>query len=169
MAAFLWMIRVCEGTSGPTGYNTLFTGATFDPESEIFRATNSYTKPFDGIPNLAYKYADHPNIPVTAGINGKGVTSTAAGAYQFLASTWKECKRALNLPDFSPLSQDKAGLYLVKQRRALDDVQAGNFSVAVSKCANVWASLPGNSYGQNPKSFDKVLALYKQAGGTFVA
>lgn len=169
MAAFLWMIRVCEGTSGPTGYNTLFTGATFDPESEIFHATNSYTKPFDGIPNLAYKYADHPNIPVTAGINGKGVTSTAAGAYQFLASTWKECKRALNLPDFSPLSQDKAGLYLVKQRRALDDVQAGNFSSAVSKCANVWASLPGNSYGQNPKSFDKVLALYKQAGGTFVA
>lgn len=168
-AAFLWMIRVCEGTSGINGYRTMFTGATFDPESPTVVATNSYVKRFEGQPNNAFHWKDHPNLPISASIGGNGITSTAAGAYQFLYSTWKECEKALNLPDFAELSQDKACLYLLKRRKALDDVESGNFTSAIAKTNTIWASLPGSPYNQHPKDFGTALALYKQGGGTFVA
>lgn len=168
-AAFLWMIRVCEGTSGVDGYKTMFTGATFDPASPTVIATNKYVKQFEGQPNKAYQWADHPNLPISASISGNGITSTAAGAYQFLYSTWKECQKSLNLPDFAELSQDKACLYLLKRRRALDDVENGNFTSAIAKTNTIWASLPGSPYNQRPKDFGTALALYKQGGGTFVS
>ena len=141
IAAFLWMIRNCEGTAGPAGYKTMFTGALFD------------------------SYADHPNIANKGG----GLTSTAAGAYQFLYSTWQECKRQLGLADFSPESQDKACILLLKRRKALDDIKAGNFTVAVKKCNLEWASLPGSPYNQHPKSIQVAQNLYTQGGGTVVA
>jgi lysozyme len=150
MAAFLWMIRVCEGTSSADGYRVMFTRKLFD--------ISDSTLP-------SYQYKDHPNIANRGG----GITSTAAGAYQFLYSTWKECQKALNLPDFSPLSQDKACIYLLKRRRAIDDIETGNFTSAINKCNREWASLPGSPYDQNPKPINIALALYKQAGGTFVA
>lgn len=169
IAAFLWMIRVCEGTSSSKGYQIMFTGATFDPENPKFIATNKYTQRFDGQPNKAYQWKDHPNLPISASISGNGITSTAAGAYQFLYSTWKECQSALGLPDFSPLSQDKACIRILKQRKALNDIMAGNFTSAIAKTNRIWASLPGSPYNQHPKEFGIALAYFKQAGGTFVA
>jgi len=169
LSAFLWMIRSCEGTSGPLGYRTMWTGATFDPESPTYVSTNKYDKSFDGQPNKAYQWKDHPNLPIVAPISGKPVISTAAGAYAFLYSTWKECQAALNLPDFTPLSQDKACLYLLKRRRAIDDIETGNFTSAVNKCNRIWASLPGSPYNQHPKDIGTALALYKQAGGIALA
>lgn len=147
IAAFLWMIRVCEGTSGPNGYRTMFTGKLFDVDD----------------PNSpSYQYKAHPNI-----INrGGGISSTAAGAYQFLTSTWNECSAALSLPDFSPASQDKACIFLLKRRRALDDVKAGRFESAIAKTNREWASLPGSPYNQNPKSLTFALSVYKQGGGS---
>ena len=156
MAAFLWMIRVCEGTSSADGYRVMFTSKLFD----ISNPTLS-----DGTNNPSYQYKDHPNIAN----HGGGITSTAAGAYQFLYSTWKECQRALSLPDFSPLSQDKACIYLLKRRRAIDDIETGNFTSAINKCNREWASLPGSPYDQHPKPINVALALYKQGGGTAVA
>lgn len=145
IAAFLWMIRVCEGTYTSDGYKTMYTGKLFS------------------------SYAEHPNQANTAKIGGKSVTSTAAGAYQFLYSTWNECKRALALTDFSPPNQDKAAIYLIQSRGALSDVKAGNFTKAVDKCKTIWASLPGSPYGQNPKQYAQAVSYYKQAGGKFVA
>lgn len=140
--AFLWTIRNVEGTAGPNGYKTQFTGKTFD------------------------SFADHPREPITAPINGKNVTSTAAGAYQFIVPTWDMCKNALDLKDFSPASQDKAAVYLLQRAGALDDIKGGNFNAAIDKTNRVWAGLPGSPYGQNPKSYGAALAYYKQAGGT---
>ena len=142
IAAFLWTIRVCEGTSGPTGYNTMFTG-----------------KLFEG-------FADHPRQAISAGVNGKGLTSTAAGAYQFLSSTWDECQRALGLPDFSPASQDKACILLLKRSRALDYIKAGDFENAIKRTNKTWASLPGSPYNQHPKDYGTAVAYYQQGGGT---
>ena len=156
MAAFLWMIRVCEGTSSADGYKVMFTGKLFDVNSPTLS---------NGSNNPSYNYADHPNIANKGG----GITSTAAGAYQFLYSTWKECQKALSLPDFSPLSQDKACIYLLKRRRAIDDIETGNFTSAINKCNREWASLPGSPYDQHPKDIGTALALYKQGGGTAVA
>ena len=145
VAAFLWMIRVCEGTSGPTGYTTMFTGKQFA------------------------SFADHPRQAICASVSGKGLTSTAAGAYQFLSSTWDQCKKALSLPDFSPASQDKACILLLKQARALDAVKSGDFTNAIKRTNKIWASLPGSPYNQHPKDFNTALAYYKQAGGVQVA
>ena len=145
IAAFLWTIRVCEGTSGPTGYNTMFTGKQFE------------------------SFADHPRQAITAGVNGKGLTSTAAGAYQFLSSTWDQCQRSLTLPDFSPASQDKACILLLKQARALDYIRAGDFTNAIKRTNKIWASLPGSPYNQHPKDLSTAVAYYQQGGGTVTA
>lgn len=141
LAAFLWMIRVCEGTSGSDGYKTMFTGKLFT------------------------SFADHPRIANKGG----GITSTAAGAYQFLSSTWDMCKKALKLPDFSPHSQDLAAIYLLQMQGAVNDIKSGNFTKAISRTNRIWASLPGSPYNQHPKTLPVALALYKKAGGTAVA
>lgn len=144
--AFLRMIRVAEGTSGPLGYNTMFGGGTFDD------------------------FSDHPRIVNTATFNnGKTVSSSAAGAYQFLARTWDGAASALGLLDFSPANQDAAAVYLIKRRGALDDVREGRFSDAVRKCAKEWASLPGSPYGQPTISADRALALFQSFGGVALA
>lgn len=95
-----------------------------------------------------------------------GVWSTAAGAYQFLHQTWNECVDALGLTDFGPASQDLAAVFLIRRRKALDDVVAGRFEEAVRKCAQEWASLPGSPYGQPTLTMDKALAVYRKWGGT---
>jgi muramidase (phage lysozyme) len=141
--AFLRMIRAGEGTDGPDGYRTMFGGSLFD------------------------SFADHPRRAITARLGGKPITSTAAGAYQFLSGTWDECRRALALPDFSPESQDRAAIFLIGRRRALDDVRAGRFEVAVQKCAKEWASLPGSPYGQPVKTLAQARAVYENNGGSY--
>lgn len=137
LRAFLRMIRWCEGTAGADGYRTLFGGRLFDG------------------------YGDHPRITVTAG----SYTSTAAGAYQILSRTWDDIQAALNLPDFSPASQDIAAAYLIRRRGALADVYAGRIADAVRKCGKEWASLPGSPYGQPVKSLADVQRVYLAAGG----
>lgn len=143
VAAFLSMIRHAEGTAGPQGYRTLFGGGTFD------------------------HFADHPRGRVTATLGGKPITSSAAGAYQILERTWDEVQAALDLPDFSPASQDAAAVYLIRRRGALEDVRAGRFEAAIAKVAKEWASLPGSPYGQPLKSIDQVRQVYASAGGNF--
>ena len=137
-AAFLAMIRQSEGTAGANGYRTYYGGSLFD------------------------SFADHPNIAHKAA----GITSTAAGAYQFLYSTWKECQRALGLPDFSPASQDQAALYLLKRSGALAAIDAGQFTRAVQLAAPTWASLPGAGYGQHENSLAALQLAYQSAGGS---
>ena len=118
-------------------------------------------------------FADHPTItgewkgePLDSlGPRYAGLKSTAAGRYQIIVGTWREAKRALGLPDFSPESQDKAAVYLIRRRGALDDVMAGNLQAAVDKCAAEWASLPGSTSGQPQRKFDQLAAVYEGAGG----
>ena len=55
-------------------------------------------KRFDG-------FGDHPRQLQSGG----GYTSDAAGAYQFLSTTWDGARNALGLQDFSPASQEVGG------------------------------------------------------------
>ena len=131
------MIQYAEGTFGKDGYRKMYGGTLFNDLSK------------------------HPNTPNTKW----GITSTAAGAYQILSKTWAELQKKLNLPDFSPLSQDKAAIELIRRRKALEDVMAGRFTVAIAKCRKEWASLPGAGYGQNEKNIKSLASVYKVAGG----
>lgn len=139
--AFLALIRWTEGAN----YMTLFGGEQFTD--------------FD----------DHPRQVITKSLGGKPITSSAAGAYQFLSRTWDECQKALNLPDFSPPSQDQAAVYLIERRNALTSVMVGDWQAAILKCNREWASLPGSPYGQPTKSMAKCLEfIARMTGGEAV-
>jgi muramidase (phage lysozyme) len=132
--AFLALIRYTEGAD----YDTLFGGEVFTD------------------------FSDHPRRKITRKLGGKPITSSAAGAYQFLSRTWDECAKALWLADFFPASQDQAALFLIDRRKALVDVLQGNWPAAIEKCNREWASLPGSPYGQPTKSMQKCLAFLSE-------
>lgn len=140
LRAFLIMIQYAEGTFGKDAYNKLFGGGLFTD------------------------FSRHPNTVISKW----GIKSTAAGAYQILFGTWSEIREKLKLLDFSPLSQDKAAVELIKRRRALDDVYAGRFSQALAKCKKEWASLPGAGYNQRERSKESLVSVYKIAGGSIL-
>lgn len=106
---------------------------------------------------LLEDYEDHPNRLVK--INNR-LSSTAAGRYQILYRFWEHYKMQLNLPDFSPESQDRYAIQQFKERRALDDIEAGRVEQAIVKCSNIWASFPGAGYGQYEHDMDKLLRFY---------
>ena len=148
--AFLDLIAWSEGTSRSpltknNGYDVVVTGVTGE---EIFT-----------------DYADHP---FAAGRPAKVVTlgppiltSTAAGRYQVLIRWWRPYKEILRLKDFSPASQDAVALRQISERGALPLIAAGNLPGAIAACSNVWASLPGNDYGQaGGHTMDALLAQY---------
>jgi muramidase (phage lysozyme) len=107
-------------------------------------------------------FSDHPNIavPITSGPN-RGRTSSAAGRYQFLFSTWKNEQRQLNLPDFSPQSQDMAAWHLAQtvyhrqtNRDLLSDLKNGIFDKVGPALHGTWTSLPGGiEQGANANRF----------------
>lgn len=136
--AFLKVIRQGEGTSDANGYRRIFGGQLFT------------------------SYADHPRITVKK----SGYTSSAAGAYQFIISSWDETKRTMGLRDFTPATQDLAAVGRIAARGALDDVKAGRFDIAVRKCAREWASLPYSPYGQPTLTIQKATNTYLASGGT---
>jgi muramidase (phage lysozyme) len=135
IAAFLRVIREGESSQFNDAYRMLYGGTLFD------------------------SFAAHPNRRITL----NGITSTAAGAYQFLYRTWSE----LNLPDFSPENQDRGAILLIKRRKAYDDVVAGRLEDAIRKCNKEWASLPGSPYGQPVITMDRCKFIYENYGGTY--
>lgn len=139
LSAFLAVIRACEGTAGPNGYRTLFGGTLFN------------------------SYDEHPRIKVTA----SGYTSTAAGAYQILASSWDDYRAKTGAgKSFTPEAQDAYAVWAIRdKRKALDDVEAGRLEEAIAKCAKEWASLPGSPYGQPTRTLDYCRRVYRDAGG----
>ena len=111
-------------------------------------------------PLLFTFYATHPNV-YNAALN-----STAAGRYQLLFRWFGPYKTMLNLPDFGPVSQDLIALQQIRERGALPLIDAGQFAAAVAACSNIWASLPGNNYGQHTNETAALQAAYLAAGGT---
>jgi muramidase (phage lysozyme) len=105
-------------------------------------------------------YTAHPNI-----LNPQ-LNSTAAGRYQELYHNYVAYKQLLNLPDFSPLSQDLIAIQQIRERKALSLILAGQITAAIYACSNLWASLPGNNYGQRQNQISMLVSAYKAAGGT---
>ena len=125
LAAFMRAIRVGEGTLGQDGCRTIVGGSLFDD------------------------YYDHPRIKVW--IPRINDYSSAAGAYQIITRTWNGVQAKLGLPDFSPASQDRPCIELIRQRGGLRLAMNGQFAAAVEKCKKECASLPGVGYGQRER------------------
>ena len=105
-------------------------------------------------------YASHPNI-----LNPE-LNSTAAGRYQALHWVADAYIKSLNLSDFGPVSQDLIAIQQIRERHAIPLIQAGQITLAIAACSNIWASLPGNGYGQRQNQISMLTAAYKAAGGT---
>ncbi|EON6836056.1 endolysin [Escherichia phage RudolfGeigy] len=147
--AFLDMIAYSEGTDNgrqPTkdrGYDVIVGGKLFSD------------------------YSKHPGVYVK--LNAK-LTSSAAGRYQVLEKFAKHYMKQLGLPDFGPDSQDKIALQLIRECKALADIDEGRIHQAIYKCRSRWASFPpppgaGKLYNQRAESIDKMLEIFKKAGG----
>lgn len=101
VVAFLDMLAWSEGTDNgrqPTkdhGYDVLVGGGLFTDLSK----------------HLAKLVRLNPKL-----------ASTVAGRYQFRSRTWGVLQKQLGLPNFGPLSQNKACIELIRGRRALDGV-----------------------------------------------
>lgn len=151
--AFLDTLAWAEGTStSPAtaldGYDVIVTG--IDRKPEVFK-----------------DFTDHPFAQGRPSkiINSKGLKSNASGRYQQMLKGWPYYKAFLKLPDFSPISQDLLAIQHIQECRALPDVLAGRIETAISKCRNIWASLPGAGYGQREHRLDDLLKQYRLAGG----
>ena len=135
--AFLDTLAYAEGTT--VHYNYIFTFATFK------------------------SYADHPRQKKCMG----RLCSDAAGRYQFLSDTWDPLASALGLKDFTPPSQDKAVIELIRRDGTYSYVSGSavykNFTKAVYRLNNIWASLPGSPYGQPTHSMASLWSYYKVA------
>ena len=113
-------------------------------------------------PDLFTSYSDHPRKLVDL---GNGLESTAAGRYQILEHFYDAYKTILNLPDFSPTSQDKIAIQLIKECGAIQDIEDGIIQDAIFKCRSRWASLPASPYGQHTNKLSDLLDAYENAGG----
>jgi muramidase (phage lysozyme) len=137
VAAFLRVIRACEGTAADNGYEVTF---GYEPITDL---------------------SDHPRRK----IRRNGYVSTAAGAYQFIEDTWDEMAAKYGLPDFSPESQDAAAVGLLIRANALDVIRAGRLEEAIARTNRTWASLPGSPYGQPVRTLDFCRRVFAMYGG----
>ena len=149
LRAFLDLIAWSEGTSTSSatksnGYDVIVSGP-------------------DG-PEVFTDFSDHPfaNRPPKIVREDPLLESTAAGRYQILYRYWKVYKTELGLTSFLPDSQDAVAIEQIKERGALEDIAAGEIELAIGLCSNIWASLPGNSYDQNARSMDSLLAKFSE-------
>lgn len=137
--ALLNTIRYAEGTwkdGKDNGYNVLYGGGEFDDLSR------------------------HPERVVV-----KRYASAAAGAYQFLPSTWSGVAKELKLKTFEPKHQDQAALHLVERRGALKEIDRNGLTTeAMARLAPEWASFPtlsgSSAYGQPVKSHSDLASFY---------
>jgi len=160
MRAFLTMISHSEGTDAVTDSN----GVAVDPYRVCY-----------GKRHVIVDLSNHPAVTgewlgeslANLGPAYIGLISTAAGRYQITKPTWVAMKDLLKLPDFSAASQDAAAIGLIRNKDALEFVQSGQVAAAISRCRGIWASLPGNDYGQPVTCFAELIRSYCGAGGSF--
>lgn len=146
VSAFLRVIREGESSQSNDAYRMLFGGKLFD------------------------SFEDHPRVRTYEKNdefirNGKKDFTTAAGAYQFTASTWDPIAKRFGLKDFGPINQDCAAVALIAEVRALDLVKEGRIREAIARCSSRWASLPGANTPQPQQQLAHALAVYKAHGG----
>lgn len=124
------------------------------------------------MPLLFGSYRDHPRVRINLRADDKrtpqneDLTSTAAGRYQILARNFDAYKVLLGLKDFGLASQDAIATQMIRECRAMDDIEAGRFDEAVFKCRSRWASLPAAGYNQHENDIKDLRAAYLKAGGT---
>lgn len=131
-------LEVIKYAEGGAGYDTLFGYGTF------------------------HSYERHPNVRVPF----RDTFSTAAGPYQINWPTYRDFAERLGLSDFTPETQDRIAVEIIRSEGALDDVYAGRFADAIAKLGGRWASFPSSPADQPVRPLATLLAVFVKAGGT---
>lgn len=156
LLAFLRAIRVGEGTQDDAGYLRLVGGGNF-VSTALHPSENAAEFPPGGPRSFSH-----------GGFYEKRFDSTAAGAGQITHTTWHALQTKYpDLTDFSLENQYQAMTYLIDEKGALPDIEAGNIAAAVSKVKAEWESLPGS--GTRPKNevtLQDFISHYVAYGGT---
>lgn len=157
LKAYLNLISWSEGTSTSPitkdgGYDVIVSG---------IHGPNSFTD-----------YSDHPfapqfnRSPIVLNHAIPPLQSTASGRYQLLYRWWAAYKKQLKLPDFGHDSQDAVAVQQISERNALHLIAAGDIKEAIEACSTIWASFPGNDYGQaGGKSMQELLDYFNGSQG----
>ena len=149
IAAFLDLIAWAEGTSThklthDDGYDVIVSGV-------------------DGLHTFS-DYSIHPfsqgRAPVVVRPDPNKILSTASGRYQFELATWEELSKLINRATFDPVSQDYACLHLLESNRAITPILSGQMGAAFERVCTIWASFPGNLYGQGGKTAEELVQEY---------
>jgi len=155
VSAFLYMIRASEhvyprDVLGDEAYRIFYGGAKFNDLSE-HPVNTGEMKPVK-LPDAMCRAAGY----------GPGCVTTAAGAYQIIKPTWNRLRDKLGLSDFSPESQDRAAVELLEESGAMELLGLDDIQGAIRAASKVWASLPGSTAQQNPKSLSYALARFSE-------
>lgn len=127
----------------------------------IAKSDRGYNVLVGSLPDMVLtfsNYGRHPNRAIS--INTQ-LSSTAAGRYQILGKNWRAYRVPLELLGFWPEDQDKIAVQMIKECRALKDIENGNIESAIVKCSSRWASFAGAGYGQREHSIEKLVGVYK--------
>lgn len=158
VAAFLRMIIYCEHTradaASGAAFNTFYGGSRFsDMRDHPVLTREKMPVPLSN------------EMCKNAGLK-PGCVSTAAGAFQIIRPTWNRIRQAGAwggyLPDFSNDSQIEAARRLLLEAKILPYIVSGDIQNAIIKAGKIWASLPGSSAQQNPKSMTLALSIYNE-------
>lgn len=134
LSAFLYMLRMGESSNR---YNVIYGGQTFSD------------------------YSHHPNVPVPIA-SRPGYHSTAAGAYQFIYSTWQMVAGQAGLTDFTPASQDAGAVQYLADLGAMPYIEAGDVQGAIGQINStgiIFQSLAVRPYAT-------LSGWFQSAGGT---
>ncbi|MDR7095531.1 glycoside hydrolase family 24 protein [Hydrogenophaga laconesensis] len=141
-------------------------------QPDPYRVCYAYSHTIQSFADHPYSLGEWPGVVLTAeqcrgaGLN-PGCRSTAAGKFQITVTTWRRLKPKLGLVDFSPASQERAAIELLRERGALARIERGDLAGAVAAARSEWASLPGANYaGQGMRSMGDLQARYLNAGGS---
>ena len=150
---FLDLIAFSEGTSTSRwtqnyGYDILV-GGVDDKVLQDHIFTDYTTHPFVTRPAKMIR-----RVPL--------LYSTAAGRYQIIRPTWEALQTDLGFKNFDKFAQDCMAVELIRQHGALEYIQSGVIEPAIFICSKIWASFPGNNYGQ-PGGHTMVALLTKYA------
>lgn len=134
IAAFLDTIAYAEGTYHKNGYRFIYG----------YEIINDLSR--------------HPEKIICRNHHRKRLCSSAAGRYQFMPDTWNEVRQS----DFSPESQDKAAIELLNNKGILPLIKENKIALAIYQSRYIWASFPGNNYGQRQLGLQELLGFYEK-------
>lgn len=154
LKAFLALVAWSEGTSTSPltqnyGYDVLVSGVD---GKAVF--TDYSAHPFSSRPPVVVRTHFYPD--------GRPLLSTAAGRYQIMLHNWHVYAPQVGFTDFSPACQDAIALDLIHERFDLKRITIlGQIPAAILACSSIWASFPGNSYGQGGHTLTALEARYE--------